>query len=125
MSATLNSRFTLTDDPDEIIRRLHEQGVLDPALLPPERRAAFEAAEDRCREGKTGRHGEGETRRHGERETPAASCAGRGSPDPAVGNGRAANGQFVKGNRGGPGNPYNRQIAEFRKQFLAVSTPEI
>ena len=34
MSATLNSRFTLTDDPAEIIRRLRETGELDESLLP-------------------------------------------------------------------------------------------
>jgi hypothetical protein len=32
--------------------------------------------------------------------------------------GRGPNGQFAKGNRGGPGNPYARQVAEFRSRVL-------
>ena len=37
-------------------------------------------------------------------------------------NGRMANGRFGKGNRGGPGNPFNRRIAELRRMLMeAVS----
>jgi len=39
--------------------------------------------------------------------------------------GRAANGRFAKGNLGGPGNPYGRQVAELRKLVLAKVTPEV
>jgi hypothetical protein len=61
---------------------------------------------------------------------PARRQAPRPAEAPASSNGHDAdghdtNGQFAKGNRGGPGNPYNRQIAEFRKQFLAASTPAV
>jgi hypothetical protein len=30
-------------------------------------------------------------------------------------NGRQPNGRFAKGNKGGPGNPHNKQIAAFRR----------
>ena len=32
--------------------------------------------------------------------------------------GRTSNGQFAAGNRGGPGNPHNRRVAELRKVLL-------
>jgi hypothetical protein len=38
--------------------------------------------------------------------------------------GRAANGRFAKGNGGGPGNPFARQVAEWRRSALAATTPE-
>ena len=33
-------------------------------------------------------------------------------------NGRDANGKFAKGNAGGPGNPYNRRVAELRTMHV-------
>ena len=33
-------------------------------------------------------------------------------------NGRSTNGQFAKGNKGGPGNPYARRVAGLRKVLL-------
>jgi hypothetical protein len=41
-----------------------------------------------------------------------------------AGNGRQASGRFAHGNPGGPGNPFNRQLAELRKRFLYAVTPE-
>jgi len=38
-------------------------------------------------------------------------------------NGRNANGTFAHGNKGGPGNPYIRQVAAYRKLWLDASTP--
>src|SRR5439155_2003157 len=58
MSATLNSRFTLTDDPAEILRRLREAGDLDESLLPeaagppPQAAAAPAAPSGRAADGK-------------------------------------------------------------------------
>jgi hypothetical protein len=43
-------------------------------------------------------------------------------PTPSVG--RDASGRFTKGNRGGPGNPFARQVAEFRKAIIEATTPE-
>jgi hypothetical protein len=40
-------------------------------------------------------------------------------------NGRDANGRFTKGNRGGPGNPFARQVAALRKILLQAATPEV
>lgn len=37
---------------------------------------------------------------------------------------RTANGQFAKGNVGGPGNPHARRTAQLRKAFTAAVTPE-
>ena len=37
---------------------------------------------------------------------------------------RDAKGRFAKGNPGGPGNPYARQVAELRKELLQRCTPE-
>ena len=37
---------------------------------------------------------------------------------------RAAKGQFARGNKGGPGNPFARQVAELRKVFLDAITPD-
>lgn len=39
-------------------------------------------------------------------------------------NGRAANGQFVKGNSGGPGNPHGGKVARLRAAILSAVTPE-
>jgi hypothetical protein len=52
-------------------------------------------------------------------ETPEA-------PPPTAGDntGRDANGRFVAGNRGGPGNPFARRIAEFRKAIVEAATPQ-
>ncbi len=38
--------------------------------------------------------------------------------------GRGANGRFAKGNPGGPGNPFARQVAAFRQEFMAAATKE-
>jgi hypothetical protein len=40
-------------------------------------------------------------------------------------NGRDEHGQFMKGNEGGPGNPFARQVAALRKRFLDATTPEL
>jgi hypothetical protein len=37
---------------------------------------------------------------------------------------RDVHGRFVKGNKGGPGNPFARQCAALRRAFHAVVTPE-
>jgi len=37
---------------------------------------------------------------------------------------RDASGRFTAGNRGGPGNPHARRVAEFRSAMLAAVTPE-
>jgi hypothetical protein len=42
----------------------------------------------------------------------------------ATAEGRDPRGRFVAGNRGGPGNPFARQIAALRKAFLDSVTPE-
>jgi hypothetical protein len=44
------------------------------------------------------------------------------APPPA--NGRDTSGRFVKGHAGGPGNPFYRQQAEFRRAVLELFTPE-
>jgi hypothetical protein len=38
--------------------------------------------------------------------------------------GRGPNGRFAKGNPGGPGNPFARQVAAFRQEFMAAVTGE-
>src|SRR5262249_44369489 len=38
--------------------------------------------------------------------------------------GRQANGQFAKGNLGGPGNPFARQVARVRRMMFEVGTDE-
>lgn len=47
-----------------------------------------------------------------------------GNPPPADGNGRQANGQFAKGNAGGPGNPHGGRVALLRTTFLDAVTAE-
>lgn len=37
---------------------------------------------------------------------------------------RSSNGKFAKGNKGGPGNPYARKVAEFRKVLLESVTED-
>jgi hypothetical protein len=47
-------------------------------------------------------------------------------PSAAEGNGRDSRGRFAKGNRGGPGNPFARQVASLRKALLdAVSEDDM
>jgi hypothetical protein len=43
---------------------------------------------------------------------------------PEGGSQRDPRGRFVKGNKGGPGNPYARRLAQFRKVLLDVVTDE-
>lgn len=45
-------------------------------------------------------------------------------PSPNGDNGRERNGQFSKGNPGGPGNPQARRVAQLRKAMLDAVTPE-
>ncbi len=45
-------------------------------------------------------------------------------PEAAARDGREANGRFAKGNHGGPGNPFARQTAAFRRQLLEAVTPQ-
>jgi hypothetical protein len=45
-------------------------------------------------------------------------------PTPPTDNGRSADGRFAKGNAGGPGNPFYRKQAEFRRAVLELFTPE-
>ena len=49
---------------------------------------------------------------------------GNGKPSPNGENGRDANGRFVPGWKGGPGNPYAKKVAEFRSRVLAVISVE-
>jgi hypothetical protein len=42
----------------------------------------------------------------------------RDSPSANGLNGRESNGQFTKGNKGGPGNPYARRVASLRTTLL-------
>lgn len=37
---------------------------------------------------------------------------------------RAANGRFLLGNRGGPGNPFGKQVGALRAALLSAVTPE-
>ena len=45
-------------------------------------------------------------------------------PSPGGGNGRDGRGRFMKGNPGGPGNPFARRVAQLRAALLNVVTPE-
>ena len=55
-------------------------------------------------------------------EPDAATAA----PIAPFGNGRDAGGRFGRGNAGGPGNPYARQVAELRAAIMrAVSAADI
>src|SRR5437763_233291 len=38
--------------------------------------------------------------------------------------GRDSNGKFARGNKGGPGNPFNRQVAALRQALLRVVTAQ-
>ena len=56
-------------------------------------------------------------------ETPNSANPSQTSDDKAQ---REENGQFRKGNRGGPGNPFARQVAQLRKAALeAVSADDV
>jgi hypothetical protein len=62
--------------------------------------------------------------------TPQTNASSNHHPDmpsnpgaePPRTSGRAANGRFAKGNPGGPGNPFARQVAGFRQEFMAAVT---
>jgi hypothetical protein len=41
-----------------------------------------------------------------------------------TGSGRGADGKFVKGNKGGPGNPFAGKVAAMRRAFFAAVTKE-
>jgi hypothetical protein len=46
------------------------------------------------------------------------------SPSPNGDNGRDSKGRFTRGNRGGPGNPFARKVADLRNSLLAEVTVE-
>lgn len=46
----------------------------------------------------------------------------RTTPDRPENPQRTAGGQYARGNRGGPGNPFNRQIAAFRTMIVSTTT---
>src|SRR4051812_9172096 len=48
----------------------------------------------------------------------------KSTPSPNGPNGRAVNGQFAKGNPGGPGNPHARRTAELRAELLKTIGPD-
>lgn len=45
-------------------------------------------------------------------------------PLPNEANGRTVGGKFAKGYKGGPGNPYAKRTAEYRKAMMEAVTPE-
>src|SRR5688572_7495328 len=100
MSAQTNfaSRFTLPEDPIEFLQMLQgKSGNGAPTEdLGPDTDAPDEAAE------------------------PSET-----EPSSEPKSGRKANGQFAKGNLGGPGNPFNRQVAALRKQLIDAMTPAV
>ena len=58
--------------------------------------------------------------------TPHPDMPAGGEPGASPQSGRAANGRFAKGNPGGPGNPFARQVAAMRQAFfVAVTTEDI
>jgi hypothetical protein len=59
--------------------------------------------------------------------TRAARSAAHPSPEVTntpKSSGRDDKGRFTAGNRGGPGNPFARRVAELRSAFIAAATPE-
>lgn len=54
----------------------------------------------------------------------AADAAPQAAPPKPPPEGRDAGGRFAPGNRGGPGNPFARQVALLRRVFLEETTPE-
>jgi hypothetical protein len=90
-------------------------------------------APERTAPSPNGNHGASTTPR---RPVPAAgsppAARARKTPSPAASNGAAepsdssrdAGGRFTKGNPGGPGNPFARQVAALRREALAAVTPE-
>ena len=55
--------------------------------------------------------------------SPHTSDVHAASPDPGAA-GRDAQGRFIQGNAGGPGNPFFRRQAELRRGALALFSPE-
>jgi hypothetical protein len=53
-----------------------------------------------------------------------AAPPGPGAKPPAADGGRDSHGRFAEGNRGGPGNPFARQVAALRCALLAALTPQ-
>jgi hypothetical protein len=52
------------------------------------------------------------------------SNGGPATPTPHIGAAQGPDGRFAKGNPGGPGNPFARQVAALRQAALAAITPE-
>src|SRR5262245_12014764 len=104
MSSTLHDRFTFPEDPGEIERLL-------------EARVRSAAPSNGAKNG---------SRTHGASAhvDEAARFVDPNQTKRAASSTRHANGQFAKGNGGGPGNPFNRQLAALRKLFLQSVTPE-
>jgi len=54
----------------------------------------------------------------------AEKAAPAQAPSPIGSNGRGSDGRFAKGNPGGPGNPFARQVAALRQNMLDAVTGE-
>src|SRR5688500_14004592 len=124
MTATLNSRFTMPQDPQEMLRLLQtmraagappypDSGFADPGFDP----AAFGAMPPMPLGGMPPMP-PAPPQRNGRRK-PSANGAANGSTQKPAADGRDEQGRFTKGNRGGPGNPYNRQSALVRQRIIA------
>jgi hypothetical protein len=70
-----------------------------------------------------GSNGTGNGRASGAAAPPEGPAAPAATPPPAA-EGRDAGGRFVRGNKGGPGNPHARRVAELRSALLEAVTPE-
>jgi hypothetical protein len=131
MPATFEDRFTMpgdsvfaTDDPDELLGRLWVAGTLDESILPPERKAAL-AAWIKKLLARTARETGARVVEAGSAEAPASPAAA--SADEAAAarkQARNAKGQFVRGNPGGPGNPFGRKVAALRARLLNRATDD-
>jgi hypothetical protein len=103
MSSITHGRFTLPDDPAEIERLLGGAALLSnppaPTSTPPvEENLGVRAG--------------------------AGAGANQGTPATDSPFGRDAKGRFLKGNPGGPGNPFNRRVAALRKLLLDTVSDE-
>ena len=87
------------------------QATMDAAASPNDRRKSSSAPSA------NGQNGAGKTSNGKSSNGPLANGA-------AASSGRDANGRFVKGNAGGPGNPFGRQVAALRQALLDAVTPE-
>jgi hypothetical protein len=110
----LPDRLSVVGVEETIVPSVNDQAVPEAAPIPKSQAPSTN--------GVGGNGKPAEDPRRAARKSPSTNGFGGAGPQPSAD--RDADGRFAKGNPGGPGNPYARQVAALRREALAAVTPD-